>query len=475
LQHVATAGGGLAVAKFARAASVISASRKPTDIRVESVTIDFEDHLYRSPVKFAGALMDRATVLNVTCQVRTRSGKVGEGVGAMPFNHIFSYPSKTMSHEQKNSAMKTLAGELARITGNYGEFSDPIDIMMSLAPKYLDASGIVSNQLKLPDPIPKLCTLVTSAAFDAAVHDAFGKAHGVSVFSTYGPEFMNHDLSRYLGSEYIGDYPGNYLLKAPKPRMTLCHLVGAVDPLDVAQLAKPIGDGLPETLADWIAHNGLLELKIKVNGDDLACDVERVLHVDRVMRAAQERRGGTRWEYVVDFNEKCPNTDYYLRFLHQVKEKMPGGLSRVKYVEQPTARDLRAHPENRMHEAAKLCPVIIDESLIDVDSLLLARELGWTGAVVKSPKGLTNMLLIIAVAGKRKIFLGGGDMSCPGRALIQTAALQARVPTITAIEANARQYLPQANRGWEKRFPGMFEVKDGMLRTDLLSGVGLGA
>jgi L-alanine-DL-glutamate epimerase-like enolase superfamily enzyme len=167
--------------------------------------------------------------------------------------------------------------------------------------------------------------------------------------------------------------------------------------------------------------------------------------------------------------------DYYLRFLHQVKAKLPDGLTRIKYVEQPTARDLPAHPENRMHEAAKLCPVIIDESLIDVESLLLARDMGWTGAVVKSPKGLTNMLLITAVAGKRKIFLGGGDMSCPGRALIQTAAFQARVPTITAIEANARQYLPQANRDWVTRFPGMFAVNDGILRTSELSGPGLGA
>src|SRR5262245_10552021 len=95
------------------AASVLTASRKPTDIRVESVRISFENFLYRSPVKFAGALMDRATVLTVECQVRTRSGKIGTGVGAMPFNHIFSYPSRTMTHEEKDRAMQALAAELA--------------------------------------------------------------------------------------------------------------------------------------------------------------------------------------------------------------------------------------------------------------------------------------------------------------------------------------------------------------------------
>jgi len=75
----------------------------------------------------------------------------------------------------------------------------------------------------------------------------------------------------------------------------------------------------------------------------------------------------------------------------------------------------------------------------------------------------------------RMWLLCGGDMSCPGGALVQTACFQARVPTISSIEANARQYLPQANAGWEERFPGIFRVKDGIVRTSELNGPGLGA
>jgi hypothetical protein len=144
-------------------------------------------------------------------------------------------------------------------------------------------------------------------------------------------------------------------------------------------------------------------------------------------------------------------------------------------VEQPTHRDLHAHPENDMHEVAKLCPVVIDESVIDVDSVLLARRMGWTGVVVKSPKGLTHMILVACVAGKQKMLVAGGDMSCPGAALIQTASFQARLPGVTSIEANARQFLPAANKAWEPRYPGMFHVTDGMLRTGELTHPGLGA
>jgi hypothetical protein len=53
--------------------------------------------------------------------------------------------------------------------------------------------------------------------------------------------------------------------------------------------------------------------------------------------------------------------------------------------------------------------------------------------------------------------------------------LQARVPGISSIEANARQFLPAANKDWEARFPGLFRITDGMLRTEELTGPGLGA
>ena len=53
------------------------------------------------------------------------------------------------------------------MTQAFGEFSDPIDINQSLAPEYLKAAAAVSAARQLPDPIPKLCTLVTANAFDS--------------------------------------------------------------------------------------------------------------------------------------------------------------------------------------------------------------------------------------------------------------------------------------------------------------------
>ncbi|MEQ1826774.1 MAG: hypothetical protein ABL921_12545 [Pirellula sp.] len=41
------------------------------------------------------------------------------------------------------------------------------------------------------------------------------------------------------------------------------------------------------------------------------------------------------------------------------------------------------------------------------------------------------------------------------------AIAQARLPGVTNIEANTRQIIPVANKAWESRFPGMFQITDG--------------
>jgi L-alanine-DL-glutamate epimerase-like enolase superfamily enzyme len=475
VKNAAAVAGGICTGGLAGGVTVLVRHTKKSDVRIEDISLHFEEFVFRTPLKFARTVVDRQIMSTVNCTVRTAAGKEAKGFGTLPLNYTFSFPSKKLSHDARQGAMKALAEQIAKITGSYKGFGHPIDINWELAPLYLKTAADVSKQLHLADPIPKLCTLVTAGAFDAAIHDAFGKAHGLNCFHTYGAEFMNHDLSYYLGAEYKGEYPSKYIRTEPKARIPLCHLISAVDPIEDADNTKPINDGLPETLPQWINHNGLIYLKIKLNGDDLKWDVERMRHIERVTAETQKKRGVRNWTYVPDFNEKCPNVDYYLTFLRRLKEQMPEAFQRIEYVEQPAHRDLKAHPENVMHEAVKWRPVVIDESVIDVDSVLLAQKMGWSGVVVKSPKGLTHMILIACVAEKQKMLVAGGDMSCPGAALIQTASFQARLPGVTSIEANARQFLPAANKAWEAQFPGMFRITDGMMRTGELIKPGLGA
>jgi hypothetical protein len=73
------------------------------------------------------------------------------------------------------------------------------------------------------------------------------------------------------------------------------------------------------------------------------------------------------------------------------------------------------------------------------------------------------------------MFLCVQDLTCPGASLIQSASLAAHVPGVQAIEANSRQFMPAANKGWDKRFPGVFHITDGTMDTSHLNGLGIGA
>ncbi len=128
-----------------------------------------------------------------------------------------------------------------------------------------------------------------------------------------------------------------------------------------------------------------------------------------------------------------------------------------------------------MHEAAKLRPVVIDESLTDLETLRLAREMGYTGVALKACKGQTQALLMAAAAQKYGMFLCVQDLTCPGAAYVQSLGLAARVPGVAAVEANARQYVPAASRGWDDRLPALFRIRDGTADTSGLTGPGLGA
>jgi L-alanine-DL-glutamate epimerase-like enolase superfamily enzyme len=446
-----------------------------TGIRVDEFRLGYEDYSYRTPIKFGGVALDRVTLLNVYCRVRTRAGRSSVGFGSMPLGNIWAFPSKSLPYDKTIVVMKMVAERIATLVGEYQEYGHPIDFAHQLEPEFHKAARQVGDQLQLGEPVPPLATIVSASPFDAALHDAFGKVHGLNCYDTYGRDFLPHDLGHYLGPPYHGLHLEDFLERQPRPTLPVYHLVGALDALDAGDLAQRLADGLPETLAEWIAADELTHLKIKLNGDDIAWDVDRVLGVEQVAAEAQHHRGCQSWFYSLDFNERCQSVAYLLEFLSKMRERSPVGFARIQYIEQPTARDLRANPANAMHEAAKICPVVIDESLIGLESLQLARLLGYTGVALKACKGQSQALLMAAAARHAGMFLCVQDLTCPGASLIHSAGLAAHVPGVAAIEANARQYVPAANAGWEARFPGIFRIRNGLMATGQLTGLGLGA
>jgi L-alanine-DL-glutamate epimerase-like enolase superfamily enzyme len=446
---------------------------KPTDIRLQDVSWSTTDIDYRVPIKFGGRVVVDVTLLDVTVDVETRDGRRGSGAGSMPMGNAWAWPSSRVSSEHTLSAMVALGKRLVAAARGCREVGHPLEITHALGADYDALAQEVVRDMRLAEPMPRLGQLVAASPLEAAIHDAYGKALGRNSYNTLDREFVNADLSAWLTDEFAGEYLDRYTLREPKARIPLYHLVGALDPLTGADIPQRVDDGLPETLGEWILADGLTHLKIKLAGDDLTWDVQRVVHVERVATEAQARRGCARWQYSLDFNEKCANVQYVLDFLGKVRERSPAALDRVQYIEQPTHRDLRANPENKMHAAARIKPVVIDESLVDLESLQLARELGYSGVALKACKGHTEALLMGAAARKYGLFLCVQDLTCVGASFLHSASLAARIPTVAAIEGNGRQYCPAGNVLWNARYPGMFRINDGTVETGLLVGAGL--
>src|SRR6185503_16253170 len=112
-----------------------------------------------------------------------------------------------------------LAERIDRVTADCRENGHPLDLSQILEPEYLRAASDVSRERALDQPIPKLCTLVVASPFDAAIHDAFGKAHRRNVYACYGPDLLPSDLSRYLGPEFKGDRLDRFLRERPPERI----------------------------------------------------------------------------------------------------------------------------------------------------------------------------------------------------------------------------------------------------------------
>ncbi len=462
------------VAGLAAFAAACTSAPPSTDAKIDELRIEFEDFPYRAPYMFGGREVDRVTMLNVHCRMSTKAGKSASGFASMSMGNAWAFPDREIGYDGTLAAMKRLAVRIEQITRDFTGHAHPLDINHALEPEYLKAAAEVSREMELPRPIPKPCTLVVASPIDACLYDAFGKIHNRSAYGVAGKEFVRHDLAHYLSDDFKGEFLDQYIPSKPTPRIRLYHSVGASDPLTAAELKNRIDDGLPETFEDWIPFSGVTAVKIKLNGGNLDADVDRVVNIHAVAERAQAERGVDEWLYCLDFNEGCPNVEYVLDFERQVREKAPGVFPKVQYIEQPTARDLRANPENKMFEAAKLAPVVIDESLTDLETLLLAKEMGYTGAALKACKGQSHSLLMAAAGQKHGMFLCVQDLTCPGAAFVHSCGVAAHSPGVTTLEANARQYVPVASAAWVDRYPGLFDVRDGWLDTSVLTGPGLG-
>lgn len=447
-----------------------------TDIFLKDVTSWTEHYAYRAPMKFGGRVVKDVTILNVKVEVESRAGLRGTGYGSMTMGNAWAWISSALTNEQTLDCMVSFGRQICSVASEYSEAGHPMELCRAISAFYEKNAAQVMEAKGLGqiEAFPKLAWLVAASPLEAAIFDAFGKMLNQDCSNLLSEAFMNFDLSHYLNDDFRGEYLDRYTTRKPAEWLPLYHLVGGLDPLTDADIPERLNDGRPETLSEWIRADGLTHLKIKLNGENLDHDVERTVAIESVAAEAQAERGCSDWVYSADFNEKCQNEQYVVDWLCRVQERSPEAIRRLQYIEQPTHRDLNREPIVEMFQAAKIRPVVIDESLTDFEALLLSRERGYSGVALKACKGHHEALLMAAAAQKYGMFLCVQDLTCPGASFLHSASLAAHIPTVRAIEGNGRQYCPLANVAFEPRYPDVFKVSNGLIHTGRLCEPGLG-
>ena len=449
-----------------------------SDIRVDKVSLEYRSYDLRVPLKFGSVVVRESTSLIARVFVENRAGKSSEGVDAMPFVCEWAFPSPKVEYEAKLEAMKRVAEVFSKEVeskGKDGKYRHPIDLFMELEEKIPLITKQVSNEMKLKEELPVLAALVAVSPIDAAIHDAFGKVNNICSYDGYGPKYMDHDLSMYLGPKFKGKYVSDYIRRKYNPRLPIFHLVGGLDKLTKDEVGpEDPKDGLPVSLDEWIRRDGIFCFKIKLRGNDIDWDVQRTKAVTEVIMSVLKEQGKNEFYLSVDSNEMHKSPNDVLEYLIRVKREVPEAFERILYVEQPVSRDLSKYMLN-MKPVSEVKPVLADEAVTDIKSMDLALSLGWSGVALKTCKCHTSALLMVAKAEEMGIPYSVQDLTCPGLALVHSAGFAARINPIKGFEYNARQYLPFAFPEIQDKYPEIFKVKDGFIKTDCLNNtMGLG-
>jgi len=452
-----------------------------SDIRVHQVETFFQDIVGRLQLLFGRKMQETgqaprhfSTLLTVRARVENRAGRTATGWGSILLSANWAFPSDVVPQGTRSEAMREVARRYARSFPESDEFSHPLIISLDRKKDLIAIGKEVSQKMDLAEPLPVLASLNAGSPIDCALHDAFGKAAGVHTYDGYGKEFCSFDLSRWLGAAYRGRYPDEFLAPVYAPKVPIFHLVGGGDKLTRGELDESDPqDGLPVSLDEWIERDGVYCFKVKLKGTDLDWDVSRVAAVSKVVEQELAKQGREEYFLSVDSNEMCPDPEYVVDMLEQVRAKAPRAYKALLYVEQPTERDLTAHNFD-LREVARRKPVLADEGIAGFEDIDVARELGWSGIALKTCKGFSSALVSVAKARNEGLLYSVQDLTNPGLSLLHSVGFAARIQPLKGVEANARQFIPFASERERPVHPRLFQPEGGEVSTESLTGPGLG-
>jgi L-alanine-DL-glutamate epimerase-like enolase superfamily enzyme len=220
-------------------------------------------------------------------------------------------------------------------------------------------------------------------------------------------------------------------------------------------------------LRDWITRDGLTCLKIKLRGNDLQWDHDRMVRVGKIALETGVPK------LSADFNCTVNDPQYVCDILDRLQTEQAEIFNRLLYIEQPFPYDLEKNPID-VRAISKRKPLFLDESAHNWKLIRLGRELGWTGVALKTCKTQSGALLSGCWAKAHGMQIMVQDLSNPMLAQIPHVLLAAHVGTIEGVETNSMQFYPDASMAEAAVHPGIYQRRKGMIDLSTLGGSGFG-
>jgi L-alanine-DL-glutamate epimerase-like enolase superfamily enzyme len=216
----------------------------------------------------------------------------------------------------------------------------------------------------------------------------------------------------------------------PLEKILVRHTVGLSDPITRADVAKSVGDGLPEALEDVIRAYGVRWFKVKISGEADGT-LERLRRIAAVLPAE--------YGMTLDGNEQFHAMDEVSALVRRIEEEpsLADFWRRTAWIEQPVERGRAL--ESAVPPLGK--PVIIDESDGTDDAVDRALSLGYAGISAKNCKGVFRTLHSFRRANEAGAILSSEDlMNIPVVPLQQDLCVAAALG-IPHSERNGHHYI----------------------------------
>ena len=439
----------------------------------------------RMPFKFGNVVADSLTALHVAMDLELGNGRWARAWAADMLSPKWfdKDPSKTMAEGIRDLVAGARAAAAAyREAGRTG--ATPFAIW--------EAGYEASRAWGQARGANDLLASNGAALMERALIDGLGIALEQPYFELLQGNVLGLALEK-IHPQLAGLELAAVLPAAPLRSLYIRHTVGLVDPIRTAAIApeERLDDGLPQSLEECLAGQGLRYFKIKIGGDP-AADFERLAAI-----AALLDESGVEYHITLDGNEQYSDAVDLFDLLERIEKRLGAFYHRILYVEQPMDRALSLDPAlaRDIRVLSRKCPLLIDESDGSLGSFGSALALGYSGVSSKSCKGLVKALANYALAWQRTAagrpcFVSAEDLTAvPVVSLHQDLAHVAALG-IGHVERNGHHYvrgldhLSAAERAWcsERhgdlyRFEGQsgfLDIRAGQIAVGSLQRPGLG-